>query len=66
MEESAPTWSALFSPSVPTPLRVLALCPEQSPGAADFRALPENAVVVTASPSAVTPLRTTPLVSAGD
>ncbi len=50
----------------PSPLGVLALHPEQCPGAAFFRALPEYAVVVTASPSAVTPVRVAPLVSRAD
>ncbi len=51
------------------PIGVLALCPEESPGVAActvFRTLPENAVVVTASPSAVTPFRVTPLVTTGN
>ncbi len=39
---------------------------EHSPGAADFRALPEKAVVVKASLSAVISLRATPLVKTGD
>ncbi len=52
-----PTWSAGFFSLAQTPLMGFALCTEQIPGAADFRLLPENRVVLKASPSPSTTRR---------
>ncbi len=53
--EPEPTFVTWFPPSPLTSLKVLAFSPDWSPGTAVFRPLPESAVEVTVSPSAVTP-----------